>query len=164
MKIPIYQNYTFKKDDVVVNIKPFQLDFVFFTEGHHFIYIKDTGSYCKVKDEEDGETYKILKKDITLFVSLSKAKERNRIILNRKKMINFIEKNCPHKYEKYDHYDSYDACKLKKGYGKGCTKTLECIQHISNAKIKKDEDVYLYLRELKIKKIRHDSRIQLAQN
>ena len=56
---------------------------------------------------------------------------------------------------RYDNRDEYNACELKKrGNDDSCCIKDNCIQYIDNKKIKNDDFILIYMRYLKIKKLK----------
>ena len=96
-----------------------------------------------------------------LKTELECAKKRNKQLNDDKKFHLFIEKNCPHMYEKYDYedHDVYKACKLSDKYNHYCMMKFECINHIDDKLIQKDKFVLVYLREKKLKKLNENTEI-----
>jgi len=157
MIIPIH-NIQPKIGQTVVLIKEIQYDFVLFTKGHEFTVIKKTDNGYLLKDiESDITIHRIDNNYFTLKTTYKEAKEAYIRKKEKQKVIEFIKSNCPHKdQDSYDR-DIYDSCKLMKNVSFGnneCVCTLNCMTHIDKEKIDNDKFVKVYLRRIKINKLK----------
>ena len=168
MVIPIYINPEFKVGDIIISLTIMSIKYCIFTPYHEFTiisYNKKTG--YKIKDNELGIELSIdfnygnhkvdgLLENFAIKTDIKTSKNNYIEIENRKKLFNFIIKNCPNKTSEWSDYDRYDACKLKKNtYNDSCEVEEKCICHISSYKINNsnDTDIVKYLRYIKVKKL-----------
>ena len=143
--------------DVVITIKSLNLTWCYITEGHECIIIDKrlNTNFFTLKDINSDFTFNTSSQNFTIKTDINTAISKYNNKIDKQKMVSFIVKNCPYKYEGIDNRDEYDACRLKtKSYMKSCIPSLECITHISNEKIKQDTFVLTYLRNMKINKIK----------
>ena len=145
----------YKIGDIVVNRKIINIIYGEFTVGHEFTVIgKDSYGYILKDNEHDIIIKKINHTKISIKIDHRMAKKVRDNRMDRIKFRKFILDNCPNKEKRIDERDYYDACKLKNTYMSGCDCKLECIKYVDNDKIKNNKFVSLYLRKMKLKKIK----------
>jgi len=161
MIIPINSNNDeYLIGQIVVLIKDIEREYVTITKGHELIimnYNKDYDDYI-LKDEENNIIIKrIDKRYFTHKISYSEAKDIYIRKKEKQKLIEFIKSNCPHKDFDFWDRDKYDSCKLIKNVSFGnneCVCTLNCMTHIDKEKIDNHKFVKVYLRRIKINKLK----------
>jgi hypothetical protein len=147
----------YKEGDIVLNRQDINIIYGVFTIGHEFTVIGKDGYGYILKDNELGIIVKkINSSKITLKVDHKEAKIIRDNRMDRIKFKIFILDNCPNKEQRIDDRDYYDACKLNRNKNilSSCVCELECIKYISNDKIKDNKFISLYLRNMKLKKIK----------
>jgi len=154
MFIPNDYLNTYKKNDVVILLKDIGISYGIFTKGHLFIIDGEDGYGYIMKDIENDIVVKNIQcTDISLNITHRESKVLHIKRQEKYKLEEFCKKNCPNKEKLIDDRDYYDACKLGTGYINICKPKMECIIHIDDNIINKDDFMSGYLRRLKIDKL-----------
>lgn len=160
MIIPInteIKNY--KTGDKVTLVKEISCGYAMFTVGHELVVIEKIKdySYYTLKDEEnDIIITKIFPQFFTLKTDLIETKDIYMKKKNKKKFIDFIFNNCPHRGNDSWDRDEYVSCGLmfNRSFGQNeCKCKTSCINQIRQKDIDNDDFIKTYMRKLKIKEI-----------
>lgn len=148
----------YKKGDVVVSIKEIRTGYGFFTVGHEFTVMGKVPKYSsfRLTDNEHNIVIKTEPDNFTLKTDIDEARTICIDITEKRKAISFIKEHCSQQDFDFDEYDKYTSCKLKKGYSNNaCTCKLSCIGYVNSEKIDKNDFMKIYLRKIKIKKLKN---------
>jgi len=169
MIIPKYRNYKFEEGDIIISLTLIEFEYMIITPYHEFTITKIEKKKNEYKKyyliDNDGVVIThspsgCIENDFTLKVELDCAKKRNNELNDDYKIYKFIKDNCPHKCDSWSDYSSYYRCKMKNIHDDdSCGVGLECINHIDNKIIQKDNFVLKYIRKRKIKKLNENTEI-----
>ncbi len=161
MIVPInIKKREYQPGDRVLLVKEISCGYVIFTIGHELTVLEKVKnySYYRLKDEESGIVIgNVDPREFTLKTDLQEAKQIYTNIKEKAKVIKFIENNCPKRGRGFFDRDEYDSCTLlsNRSYGAvECVGKLSCINYVDKSKIDKDDFIKVYMRKIKINKLK----------